>query len=215
MDSIQNWQLAIWIMLLATGCTNINHDRELEHVQSFINRNSFNDNISILVDFSIHSGKNRMFVYDMKRGKVLYACPVSHGIGSGRDAVPNQFSNTPGSLMSSLGLATLGHRDYSPQGVKFKYWLDGHESTNNKMKQRLVVMHSYAGVPSQPIYPRRIITSEGCLMVGNEALHKLDNIIKAESNKKIVIYSFQNNRPRATVRAKAKTELRRIARRIR
>ena len=199
--------IALLLLFVGVGissCDRVNHKEGLEHVQSFIDRNSFNKNIAILVDFSIHSGKNRMFVYDMKQGKVIYACPVSHGIGSGRDAVPERFSNTPGSLMSSLGLATLGHRDYSPQGTKFKYWLDGHESSNNKMKQRLVVMHSYKGVPSEAIYPRRTITSEGCLMLGDEALRKLDNIIKAESNQKIVVYSFQNNKGAAARRRVAK-----------
>ena len=80
-----------------------------------------------------------MFVYDMKTSKPIFGCLVAHGIGSGKGPVPEKFSNVPGSHMSSLGLATIGERDYSPQGTNFKYWLDGHEATNNNMKRRIVV----------------------------------------------------------------------------
>lgn len=183
--------LLIVMVMLATSCKRINHIQELEHVQYFIDRNSFNKNIAILVDFSVHSGKKRMFVYDMKTSRLVYSCLVAHGIGSGRKPVPERFSNVPGSLMSSLGLATIGPRDYSNWGTNFKYWLEGHESTNSNMRRRIVVLHAYKGVPNNEAYPRPIITSEGCLMVSNNAMHQLDKIIKSQQNKNIVVYTFQ------------------------
>lgn len=189
---------ALLFFLAFTGCKpkvkQVVYSNELDHVEQFIETNGYNNNIAILVDFSIHSGKERLFVYDLKTRKVIFSALVSHGRGKGNEnlgGVPTVFSNTPNSLLSSLGLATIGARDWSNWGVHFKYWLDGHEASNSNMKKRVVVIHSYGGVPNRATYPAPIITSEGCIMVSNQAMYRLDEIIQSQQNKKIVVYSFQ------------------------
>ena len=73
----------------------------------------FSTNYCFLVDFSIHSGKKRFFVWDFKGDSIKYASLCAHGYG--KDSTPSKpvFSNTPGSLCSSLGKYKVGIRAYS------------------------------------------------------------------------------------------------------
>ena len=53
--------------------------------------------ILTIIDFTIPSTQNRMFVIDLINGKLLYQTLVAHGVGSGF-IIPTKFSNKPGSL---------------------------------------------------------------------------------------------------------------------
>lgn len=61
-----------------------------------------NDRILSIVDYSLPSYKKRLFVIDLKKGKLLFNTYVAHGLNSGREYA-SQFSNTPESNKSSLG----------------------------------------------------------------------------------------------------------------
>ena len=63
----------------------------------------FSTNYCFLVDFSIHSGKKRFFVWDFKGDSIKYASLCAHGYGKDSTHSKPVFSNTPGSLCSSLG----------------------------------------------------------------------------------------------------------------
>ena len=75
-------------------------------VNGFISRASTGlfkrPNILTIIDFTIPSTRNRMFVIDLINGKLLYQTLVAHGVGSGF-IIPTRFSNKPGSLQSSPG----------------------------------------------------------------------------------------------------------------
>jgi len=165
---------------------------EIEELHSWAERIGANKRYFYLVDFSIHSGKKRMFLYDSEQGEIIRKYMVSHGVGnSERNHVPISFSNVPGSLCSSVGMAVLGERAYSNWGINVKYWIDGLEATNSNMRDRLVVLHSYQGVSNVETYPNPIMKSEGCIMVSDEAMIEIDNLIQSLENKRVLIYTFK------------------------
>ncbi len=60
-----------------------------------------------IIDFSLQSDRERLWVIDLHQGKVLYHCLVSHGRNSG-ELMAENFSNTPGSYESSPGFYVTG-----------------------------------------------------------------------------------------------------------
>ena len=94
----------------------VDHQRlksKAHEVKAYCVSKGFSTNYCFLVDFSIHSGKKRFFVWDFKGDSIKYASLCAHGYG--KDSTPSKpvFSNTPGSLCSSLGKYKVGIRAYS------------------------------------------------------------------------------------------------------
>ncbi len=169
-----------------------NYKSQIQILQSTVLKSNYNDTYAFLVDFSIHSGKKRMFLYNLKTGKIEKSFMVAHGEGCGQEnGSPRSFSNTPNSLCSSEGMAVIGERAYSKFGINVKYWLEGLDESNNNMRRRVVVIHSWKGIPDNSIYPLKIVQSEGCFTVSNIALSYIDNFISKQDNKKILIYAFK------------------------
>lgn len=139
--------------------------------------------ICILVDMSIHSGKYRLVLWNLKADSAAVVGLCSHG-SCGGEAGPAfsfekpVFSNVPQSYCSSKGHYKIGARGYSNWGVHFNYKLHGLDATNNNAFQRVVVLHSYEGVPDEEIYPDYNMTSWGCPMVSNNVMHELDKWLK-------------------------------------
>ena len=182
----------VFSLLISKLNNSKNYYSEIKIISEVIKKHNYNSNFCILVDFSIHSGKNRMFLYNIKKGMVEDSFLVAHGRGSGQSfGKPKKFSNVSGSNCSSLGLAVTEGRDYSKWGVNIKYWLRGLDKTNNNLKKRVVVLHSWTGVPDFEVYPITIHQSQGCFTVSNNTMEKLDKLIKSQKNKHIVIYSFK------------------------
>jgi hypothetical protein len=51
-------------------------------VKNFIKGKNYNQNLAVFINFKIHSGKYRYFVYDLKNNKILQKAIVAHGDGS-------------------------------------------------------------------------------------------------------------------------------------
>lgn len=92
-----------------------------------------------IIDFSRPSTEKRLWVYDVASGKVLFHELVAHGKNTGDD-LATRFSNTPGSLQSSLGWFKTGGTYVGKHGRSL--YLDGLESGwNDNARSRAVVMH--------------------------------------------------------------------------
>lgn len=70
-----------------------------------------------VIDYSLPSNKQRMWVFDVKRERLLYNTYVAHGRNSG-DNYAHHFSNKESSKESSLGTyitqdTYVGHKGYS------------------------------------------------------------------------------------------------------
>jgi hypothetical protein len=92
-----------------------------------------------IIDFSLPSTRERLWVIDLIQGKVLYRCLVSHGRNSG-ELMAENFSNTPGSNTSSPGFYTTGETYFGKHGLSLT--LDGLEmGINDKARARTIVIH--------------------------------------------------------------------------
>lgn len=95
--------------------------------------------ILVLIDYTKPSTQERLYVIDMRNGKVLYKSLVAHGRGSG-DNYAIRFSNTPDSHQSSLGFYLTLNTYEGKNGYSLR--LDGLEpGINDKAYERAIVIH--------------------------------------------------------------------------
>jgi len=170
---------------------NRNYSKEVSKIKTIVSANTYNQKYTILVDYSIPSGKKRLFIYNLHTDRINKKFLVAQGDGCLPKNGNPTFSNEIGSNCSSLGIAVLGGRDYSKWGINVKYWLDGKSNTNSNFRKRVVVLHSWWGIPDDEVYPFNIPKSQGCFTVSNSTMRYLDNFIRKQENKKIIIYSFK------------------------
>ena len=150
---------------------------------AFCKENKFNESYYFLVDLSLHSGKNRFFIYDFNAEKVIDKNLVTHGsCDQFEDNLYKwqnvKFDNRVNSHCSMKGKYKIGNRDISSWGIKIKYWLHGLEETNETAVKRVVVLHSWNAIKNKEIYPRYSPLSWGCPAVSNEFMYKLDDKLK-------------------------------------
>ena len=153
---------------------------------AFCKKEKFNEDYYFLLDMSVHSGRNRFFVYDFNEKKIVDSNIVTHGscdIHEDNDEKweKAKFSNADGSHCTAVGKYKIGKRDYSSWGIKVKYWLHGLEKTNNNAVARVVVLHSWTAVADTEIFPDYSPLSWGCPAVSDNFMRKLDTRLqKAE-----------------------------------
>lgn len=143
----------------------------------------FNEEYYFLVDLSLHSGKNRFFIYDFKTKKNSHEGLVTHGscdqFEENHTRWENvKFSNREDSHCSSKGKYKIGKRDYSSWGINVKYWLHGLEMSNSNAIKRVVVLHSWEAVAKNEIYPSYSHLSWGCPAVSDSFMELLDTKLK-------------------------------------
>jgi hypothetical protein len=167
-------------------------DYELYHNEAaeFCKQNNFNESYYFLVDLSIHSGKNRFFIYDFESKKFLDKNLVTHGSCDQFEENPAKwekvkFDHRVNSHCSMKGKYKIGSRDYSSWGINIKYWLHGLESTNKSAEKRVVVLHSWNAVKNNEVYPNFAPLSWGCPAVSNEFMKELD--IRLQKSEKPVL----------------------------
>ena len=168
------------------------YEKEIRAVKKYANEHSYNQEIAFMIDYSLHSGKNRFFVVDLKKELISKKGLVCHGsckVPSKNGSIPKHYSNISESFCTSLGMAVMGERAYSRWGEHYKYWIDGLENSNSNMRKRVVVLHAWEQVPDKEVYPESIAMSWGCPTVSINFLNELDSILK--TNKKVLLYSFR------------------------
>ena len=158
-----------------------------EEIKSYLKKNSkYNNDVFFLLDMRIPSNKNRFFVFDTKKNHVTDSGLVAHGSGSATETGELQFSNTDGSLMTSLGKYYIGNSYNGTFGKAYKMY--GLDATNSNAFLRNIVLHSHKGMPyEEQISP--IILSWGCPMVNEIFYKRLQEIIDT-SDKKILLYIY-------------------------
>lgn len=133
-----------------------------------------------IIDFSLQSDRERLWVLDLREGKVLFHCLVSHGRNSGELKAEN-FSNTPGSYESSPGFYVTGETYIGKHGLSLT--LDGLESgINDKARARAIVIHGADYVSADFIRNNgRLGRSLGCPAVPVELSEDIIKTIKGGS----------------------------------
>lgn len=179
--------LIFFVLLKCNYSQSIEHERDYNSVHKealiFCQENKFNEDFYFLIDMSVHSGKNRFFVYDFKTKKIMHQKLVTHGACDVFEVNPEKykkarFNNKSNSHCSMKGKFKVGKRDYSSWGINVKYWLHGLENSNNNAVNRVVVIHSWTAVSNEEIYPRYSPLSWGCPAVSDEFMTVLDEKLK-------------------------------------
>ncbi len=161
----------------------------------FCAENNFNTDFCILIDMSVHSGKNRLFVYDFKGDSIRSEGLCSHGCcdkiwGSDQTKEDVIFSNVSESHCSSIGKYKVGDRGYSSWGINVNYKLHGMDKTNSKAYDRLIVLHSWNMVPDNELYPEGTPEGWGCPAVSNSQMRYIDALLK-KSDKPVLLWIYK------------------------
>lgn len=151
-----------------------------------------NTNYCILIDFSIHSGKNRMFVWDFIGDSIKYEGLCCHGIGKGSTPSQPVYSNEEGSLCTSLGRYKITNRYISSWGIKIGYQLYGLDITNSNALKRIVTLHSHTPVPTEEVYPRHLPMgySHGCTVISDSYMYNIDKLLK-DNTKSLLLWIYE------------------------
>lgn len=108
-----------------------------------------------VIDYSRSSTQPRMWVFELEQGKLLFEERVAHGRNSGGDRA-TRFSNSPGSLMSSIGAFVTADTYEGRNGYSLR--LHGLEpGFNDKAFERAIVIHG------APYVSEGLIQSQGRL----------------------------------------------------
>lgn len=145
------------------------------NLKTYAARKGFSTDHCFLIDMSLPSGRNRFFIYDLKRDSVVSAGLVAHGSCNTVFLRKARFSNTPNCGCSSVGRYKVGYKYKGRFGKAYK--LHGLDSTNSNAFKRAVVLHAYDCIPDREIYPVPACNSLGCPMVSYAFLDKAAKII--------------------------------------
>lgn len=149
-----------------------------------------NDSVIAIVDYSLPSTQKRLFVIDVRNGKVLFNTLVSHGRNSGK-LNATSFSNKLNSFKSSLGFYITDKTYIGEHGLSLR--LQGTEKgINDNAMNRAIVMHGADYVNERLIDSQGYIgRSLGCPAIPL-SIHK--KVIKALSNGAcLFVYSPNKN----------------------
>lgn len=149
------------------------------------NKGAVKKPVLTVIDYSLPSSKQRMWVFDVNKERLLYQTYVAHGQNSGM-TVPNHFSNQSSSKATSLGTYVtkdtyIGHKGYSLnlQGLE--------KGFNDNAYNRRVVMHGAWYVePSFIKQSGRAGRSWGCPSIAQSLAKPVINTIKGGS----VIFAY-------------------------
>jgi hypothetical protein len=130
-----------------------------------------------VIDYGLPSRIRRLWVLDVRAGRVLAQELVAHGRGSGDD-VAHRYSNRPGSLQSSLGLFLTGRVYRGKHGVSLR--LRGLDpALNGRAEARAIVVHGADYVGERTIAALgRLGRSQGCPALSREAARRVIELIR-------------------------------------
>lgn len=133
-----------------------------------------------VIDYSLPSSQPRLFVFNLATRKLLFRELVAHGKNSGGDHT-NYFSNSPGSLATSIGLFVTADTYNGGNGYSLRLkGLD--EGFNDMAWDRLIVMHGASYVSRAAINALgRLGRSWGCPAVRTEVARKIIDTVRGGS----------------------------------
>ena len=129
-----------------------------------------------VIDYSQPSSVRRLWVFDLKRNRLLLRDFVAHGRESGENYATH-FSNAEGSFQSSLGLFRTEETYLGKHGYSLR--MDGLEpGVNDRARERAIVIHAADYVnPGLVNSQGRIGRSLGCPAVRPEVARMvIDNL---------------------------------------
>lgn len=166
--------------ILATQAPDLNP--QVLHVavsamQCAVNSGAESANRLAVIDFSLPSSEQRLWIFDLQTQTLLLQDLVAHGQGSG-DNLASSFSNVEGSHQSSIGLFRTQESYFGKHGYSLR--MDGLEpGINDLARQRAIVIHPADYVdPSWIERHGRIGRSHGCPAVRPEVASMVVDSLK-------------------------------------
>lgn len=186
--------ITILLLILSTilnrrGITCKPQAKKIEEAWSYVREQDMNQRFCILIDYSLHSGSNRLWVWDFENKHILFECPVAHGRGKGKHLRRSvaKFSNEEDTWLSSLGKCQVAERYHGRFGISYR--LDGLDDTNSNIRKRCIVLHSYYTVPPKPSFPLPSGRSKGCVQVAKRNMDILDKYLQNQDKVLMLIYA--------------------------
>lgn len=130
-----------------------------------------------IIDMSRSSNNERLYIINMETQKLEYKSLVAHGRNSGLEFA-TKFSNIKNSHQSSIGFYKTAETYQGKHGFSLR--LDGLEYSNNKARERAIVIHKADYVSKAFIAKNgRLGRSYGCPSLPeknySEIIHKIKN----------------------------------------
>ena len=137
-------------------------------------------NLLTVIDYSLPSSQPRLFTFDLATRKLIFRELVAHGKNSGGN-LPSFFSNSPGSLATSLGLFVTAEPYVGSNGYSLR--LQGlEEGVNDMAMDRAIVMHGAPYVSRAAVRALgRLGRSWGCPAVRKEVARKMIDKLRGGS----------------------------------
>ena len=150
---------------------------------------SLKKQVLTVIDYSLPSSKQRMWIFDVNKEKLLYNTHVAHGQNSG-NVTPNHFSNKSNSKASSIGTYITRDTYQGSKGLSLN--LQGLEKGfNDNAYNRRVVVHGAWYVEPQFIKDSgRAGRSWGCPSVAQTIAKPVINTIKGGS----VVFAYYRDK---------------------
>jgi hypothetical protein len=142
-----------------------------------------------VIDYSLPSNKQRMWIFDVNRNRLLYNTYVAHGKNSGMD-IPHHFSNRNSSKETSLG--TYVTRDTYIGSKGYSLNLQGLEKgfNDNAYSRRVVIHGAWYVEPDFIRHSGHAGRSWGCPSIAKTLAKPVINTIKGGS----VVFAYYPDR---------------------
>lgn len=142
-----------------------------------------------VIDYSLPSSKQRLWIFDLKHNRLLYNTYVAHGVNSG-ETTPHHFSNHASSKASSLGTYVTQSTYSGSNGLSLN--LQGLEKGyNDNAYDRRVVMHgAWYMDPGFIQKSGRAGRSWGCPSISQKLAKPVINLLKGGS----VLFAYYPDR---------------------
>lgn len=142
-----------------------------------------------IIDMSLSSKLERLFIIDLVDNKIVHQSVVAHGKNSGLEFA-KYFSNKINSHQSSLGFYKTAETYHGKHGLSLR--LDGLEFSNSNARKRAIVIHSADYATKKFIVNNgRLGRSYGCPSLPLKDYNLIIDKIKAGSA--LFIYSSDKN----------------------
>jgi len=133
-----------------------------------------------VIDYSLPSSKQRMWIFDIKKERLLYNTYVAHGMNSGM-SVPHHFSNKNSSKESSLGTYVTRDTYMGSKGLSLNLQGLEHGFNDNAYSRRVVIHGAWYVEPDFIKKTGRAGRSWGCPSIAKTLAKPVINTIKGGS----------------------------------
>lgn len=133
-----------------------------------------------VIDYSLPSSKQRMWIFDLRSERLLYNTYVAHGMNSGM-SVPSHFSNQPSSKETSLGTFVTSDTYMGSKGLALNLKGLEHGFNDNAYSRRVVIHGAWYVEPDFIKKTGRAGRSWGCPSIAKTLAQPVINTIKGGS----------------------------------